>query len=289
LKIKPPRLNSGDKIGIIAPAGPVSPAELQPAIDFLKNKGFLVSESEYLYNKQGYLAGNDDKRLADLHSMFNDKNIKAIFCARGGYGTLRLLDKIDYDLIRRNPKIIVGYSDITALLFSIYIKTGLITFHGPIIKGLISHGDDNINSLLELITSGAMARFTLSGGQVLREGKTKGALIGGNLSLLSSLIGTQFMPSLSGKILFIEERGEPLYRIDRMLTQLNLSGELDRVGGVIAGNFTECGNIREINRLLLDIISNDCPLYSGFPVGHGLSNRTIPLGIEAQFDDTCVV
>ena len=209
-----------------------------------------------------------------------------------------MLDKVNYELIRRNPKIIVGYSDITALLFSIYIKTGLITFHGPIIKDLINHGDNNINSLLELISSGEIARFTLLEGQVLREGKTKGTILGGNLSLLSSLIGTQFMPSLKNKILFIEERGEPLYRIDRMLTQLNLSGELGRVRGVIAGNFTECGDIREINRLLLDIISDGCPLYSGFPVGHGLNNRTIPLGIEALFDtyektfefvDTCVV
>lgn len=298
MNFKALRLKQGDSIGIIAPAGPVSPPELQPSIDFLQNKGFLVFESEHLYNKQDYLAGNDDQRLADLHSMFDDKNIKAIFCARGGYGTLRLLDKIDYELIRRNPKIIVGYSDITALLISIHIKTGLITFHGPIIKGLINHGDNNINSLLELISSGEIAKYALSEGQVLRKGKKRGTFIGGNLSLLCSLLGTQFMPSLKGNILFIEERGEPLYRIDRMLTQLKLSGQLDRVGGIIAGSFIECGDIADINRMLLDILPDDCPLYSGFPIGHGVNNRSVPFGIEVVFDtikkrlefvDNCVV
>ena len=298
MNIKAPRLRREDRIGIIAPAGPVTQEHLQPEIDLLKTKGYSVTLSPYLYRKEQYLAGDDDLRLQDLHLMFQDKEIKAVLCARGGYGSLRLLDKIDYGLIKKNPKIIVGYSDITALLLAIYKKTGLITFHGPVVREFSGNRGTNLNSLFDLVSSSKHFELQLSGGEVLAEGTARGVLLGGNLSLITHLTGTPFMPSLAGAILFIEEKGEPLYRIDRMLTHLKLSGVIDHIAGLVAGQFVDCGEMEDINRLLIDIVPGDKkPVFSGLPVGHGNVNKTLPIGLEATLDtgrmclsiaDTCV-
>lgn len=285
MKTKPPRLRKGHEIGIIAPAGPVTPFELQPAIDFLAAKGYHVTLSPHLYHREGYLAGGDDARLEDFHSMFADDNVKAVFCARGGYGTLRLLERIDYDLIRRNPKVFVGYSDITALLLAIYKKTGLITFHGPMVKELSRGSNRTQRILLNTVSSIEYPELDLSGGTVLISGQAKGTLLGGNLSLISSLIGTSFMPKLKEAILFIEERGEPLYRVDRMLTHLRLSGFLKDLAGLILGRFVDCGGIEAVNRLLMESVSElNIPVYSGLPVGHEKENITLPLGLQANLD-----
>ncbi|MFC1533074.1 LD-carboxypeptidase [Thermodesulfobacteriota bacterium] len=282
--IKPPRLKPGDIIGIIAPAGPVTRSELQPAIDFLITKGYRIIQAPHLYHKQDYLAGYDDARLEDLHSMFQDKDIKAVFCARGGYGTLRLLDKIDYDLIRRNPKIVVGYSDISALLLAIYKKTNLVTFHGPVVKEL-SGNYQKMDDFFNIITSNETLELDMSGGTALTTGRAKGILLGGNLSLISHMVGTPFMPSMKGAVLFIEDKGESLYRTDRMLTHLRLSGILKDLAGLIAGRFVDCGDISDINRLLMDIVSgSDFPVFSGLPAGHGTRNITIPLGLRVDLD-----
>jgi muramoyltetrapeptide carboxypeptidase len=285
--IKAPLLRPGDRIGIIAPAGPVIQEQLQPEIDLIKTKGHSVILSPHLYRGNNYLAGDDDVRLEDLHLMFQDKDIKAVLCARGGYGSLRLLDKIDYELIKKNPKIIVGYSDITALLLAIYKKTGLITFHGPIVREFSWNRGKNLNRLFDLVSSTIQLDLDLSGGEVLIEENAKGVLLGGNLSLISHLTGTPFMPSLEGAILFIEEKGEPLYRIDRMLTHIRLSGVFDHIAGLIAGNFVDCGDIADINRLLIDTVRGyNIPVFSGLPIGHGKENITLPLGMEAELD-TC--
>lgn len=298
MNIKAPRLQPGDRIGIIAPAGPVTQEQLQPEIDLIITKGYGVIQSPHLYRKADYLAGDDEVRLEGLHLMFQDKDIKAVLCARGGYGTLRLLDKIDYGLIKENPKIIAGYSDITGLLLAIYKKTGLITFHSPVVKELSGNQGKNLNNLLDLFSSPRYLDLDMSGGEVLSDGNAKGVLLGGNLSLLSHLTGTPFMPSLEGVILFIEEKGEPLYRIDRMLTHMRLSGVLDQIEGLITGQFVDCGDMADINRLLVDILpGSDIPVFSGMPIGHGKDNKAIPLGLEAELDteskklsiaDTCV-
>lgn len=296
--IKAPRLRPGDRIGIIAPAGPVTQEQLQPEIDLINTKGHSVILSPHLYRKKNYLAGDDDARLEDLHLMFQDKDIKAVLCARGGYGSLRLLDKIDYELIEKNPKVIAGYSDITALLLAIYKKTGLITFHGPVVREFSGNQGKNLNSLFDLASSTGHLDLDLNRGEALIDGNAKGVLLGGNLSLISHLIGTPFMPSLEGAILFIEEKGEPLYRIDRMLTHIRLCGLLDNIAGLIVGHFVDCGDITDINRLLIDIVLGyNIPVFSGLPIGHGKENITIPLGMEAELDtwnrqlfitDTCV-
>jgi muramoyltetrapeptide carboxypeptidase len=283
--IKPPRLKPGDTIGIIAPAGPVDRDEIQPAISLLKERGYHTLLSLNLFKKDGYLAGSDEARLDDLHAMFSDQNVKAILCARGGFGTIRLLNRIDYDLVIDNPKIIAGYSDITALLFALFKKTGLVTFHGPVLRNMASDPHDNLGDLLETASSGAPKAIDLSGGIALKRGKAKGMVIGGNLSLISSLIGTPFMPVMKDAILFIEDKGEPLYRIDRMLNHLKLSGIIDGLKGLIAGNFTDCGDIDDINKLLKYITSGtDIPVINGLPVGHDTENKTIPIGIHAELD-----
>lgn len=218
--------------------------------------------------------------------MFLDPEIKAVFCSRGGYGSLRILDKIHFDLIKANPKIFVGYSDITALLIAIQKMTGLVTFHGPVFEKLASAHNNNWEIFSQIITSdNYYQEIKFSEGRVIFPGKAVGALIGGNLSLICHLIGTPFLPSFDGYLLFIEERGESLYRIDRMLTHLKLSGQLLGLAGLIAGEFEECGDINAINQLLMHIAHDlHIPVATGLPVGHGRKNIALPLGVKAVLD-----
>ncbi len=278
-------LRPGDAIGVIAPAGPVDEAELRPGIDVLESAGYRVHPGRHVFDRAGYLAGGDEARLADLHDMFRDRNIRAVFCARGGYGSPRLLDRIDYDLIRENPKILVGYSDITALLMAVHEKTGLVTFHGPMVRELASENQDIPMSLLRVLSSDQPLNLNLGKGISIVPGRGRGTLIGGNLSLLCHLIGTQYLPSFKGRILFVEEKGETVYRLDRMLTHLRLSGKLDGLSGLIAGGFEECGDMSEIEVLLKDTLSGlDIPAATGLPAGHGPENIVLPLGLTAELD-----
>jgi muramoyltetrapeptide carboxypeptidase len=257
--------------------------EIQPAINIIKQQGYTVIEGNHLYDAQGYLAGSDEDRLNDLHEMFHNNNVKAILCARGGYGTPRLLDKIDYDLIKENPKLFIGYSDVTAILLAVFHKTGLAVWHGPMLRS-VEGREDNLNKLLNLLSSGGKIHFGLNADNVTNNGKARGILLGGNLSLITGLIGTPFMPSFKDSILFLEDRGEPLYRIDRMVNQLKLSGALAGIKGLITGYFLDCGEIKEINNLFFKAIHQDCPVYTGFPAGHGRENHPIPFGVEAELD-----
>jgi len=217
--------------------------------------------------------------------MFQDQEIKAIFCARGGYGSLRLLDKIRYDLIKENPKILVGYSDITGLLMAIHRKTGLVTFHGPMVRELEAKDQSNWENLLRLLSSNQPTELSLTEGAALIQGRATGPLLGGNLSLICYLIGTDFMPSLDGCILFVEEKGEITYRLDRMLTYLSLTNQLKGISGLIAGKFEKCGGMPAINQLLMDIVLDlDIPLIAGVSIGHGQKNVALPLGIHAELD-----
>jgi muramoyltetrapeptide carboxypeptidase len=231
--------------------------------------------------------------------MFQDQEIKAVFCARGGYGTLRLLEKIRYDIIKENPKILMGYSDITALLMAVYTKTGLVTFHGPIVRELASRHQSSWSHGLGLLCSGQPLTLSLTGGKPLIPGKARGRLIGGNLSLICHLVGTPFLPSLEGCILFVEEKGEPLYRLDRMMTHLGLTGQLEGLSGMIAGKFEGCGEPTAINDLIAEMfLGLDIPLATGLPIGHGPQNLALPLGLTAELDtdrmtlsttETCVM
>jgi muramoyltetrapeptide carboxypeptidase len=285
VSVKPAPIKPGDRVGVIAPAGPVNEAELQPGLSFLESLGFQVSLSPHLYDEQDYLAGEDAGRLDDLHTMFQDEAIQAVWCARGGYGTMRLLQRMDYALIAANPKIFVGYSDITALLLALYKKTGLVTFHGPVVRDLFKKDPKNVQSFLSLITSGTATAVDLTGGQVIHPGRGEGPLLGGNLSLICHLIGTPFMPACDGALLFIEEKGEAPYRVDRMITHLKLSGLLERCAGLMIGQLEDCGDESSINRLLAERLSDlPVPVVRGLAVGHGPVNTVLPVGVHAALD-----
>lgn len=285
--IKPPRLQDGDMVGIISPAGPVEESELRPGLAFLDQRGFRVELGPHVLKKQGYLAGDDSARLEDFHAMFRNPAVRAIFCTRGGYGTMRILDRINYDLVRRNPKIIVGFSDITALLLSLSAKAGLVTFHGPMVRQIKNIGAHNFSVLLEFLETPGELTLELPGATTLVPGRAKGTLTGGNLCLLSHLVGTSFLPSFEGSILFLEDRGEPLYRIDRMLTHLKLAGHLERISGLVAGRFEDCGERAAIDDLLFHFGKDlSFPVVSGAPIGHGESNIPLPLGVMAELRTT---
>lgn len=282
------RLKKGDKLGIIAPAGPVTEEEIEPAIRLIKDEGYSVIKGHHLFDKNGYLAGEDEDRLTDLHDMFLDTDIKAVLCARGGYGTPRLLNKIDFNLIRKHPKPLAGYSDITALLLSIYNMTGMNVWHGPMLRGITGR-EEYLKALLKQMASDGSIDYRLFKDNVLKDGKARGRLLGGNLSMICAMIGTPYLPSFKDSILFIEERGEPLYRIDRMLTQLSLSGILKGIKGIISGNFQDCGDADQINGLVMEAFSYECPVYWGFPSGHGDKNHPLPIGAEAELDTDALV
>jgi muramoyltetrapeptide carboxypeptidase len=216
--------------------------------------------------------------------MFLDPDIAAVFCARGGYGTLRLLERMDFAMIRENPKILLGYSDVTALLLAVYRKSSLVTFHGPMVRELGTKSRSMWDGLLRLLTGHELA-LRFPEGTCLRQGKAVGTLIGGNLSLICHLLGTPFLPSLEGRILFVEELGEPLYRLDRMITHLRLSGQLRGLAGFAAGQFQQCGEQERIDSLLMERLGDlGIPLALGLPVGHGSRNVALPIGVRAELD-----
>jgi muramoyltetrapeptide carboxypeptidase len=281
--LKGPRLHSNQTVGIIAPSSSINQSEISEGLKLLESFPLRVRLGEHLFDHINYLAGSDHDRLSDLHQMFSDPDVKAIFCARGGYGSARLLKDIDYSLIRDNPKIIVGFSDLTALLTALYKECGLVTIHGPTLIDLPK--DDNWQHLSSLVTTSNRPQVFLQGGKVIRKGKARGILLGGNLSTLCSLLDTPYLPSFDGTILFIEEKGESPYRLDRMLTQLLLSGRLDGLSALIIGQIEDCGEKEIVNSVLEERLGGlPIPAVTGLPVGHGNENRALPLGLPALLD-----
>lgn len=289
--LKPRRLVTGDTIGIIAPASPVYDREkIKRSFENFESLGFNVVMGESCNCKNGYLAGDDSTRSRDINTFFKDPGIKGIFCLRGGYGSPRILDSIDYKIILNNPKIFVGYSDITALHFALYRKCRLVTFHGPMVSSDFYSIDDFTKQNLLNCLFGKIkgSDFKL---KPIRSGLTKGKLVGGNLSLICSLLGTGYDIKFDRKIVFIEDIDEEPYRIDRMLNQLRLAGVFRRAAGIIIGQFTNC-HARDIKfSLSLEDVFEDyfhnlgIPVYCGLPAGHEKSKATIPLGVSVEISD----
>jgi len=257
----------------------------------IRQLGFEPVVPEGVFEENGYLAGSDEHRADQLHRLFADPSIQAIICARGGYGSLRLLASLDFGLIRSNPKVFVGFSDISTLLSAITQQCGLVTFHGPMVTTLAGAGSQTRKSFVSALSADDHMIVEPDRGVTLRAGSGTGPAAGGNLTTLCHLVGTPFQPVWRGHILFIEDRGEALYRVDRMLTQLKLAGCLDGLSGLMLGSFKDCGDIDGIYRLVMDLFDAEgLPIAAGFDIGHQSPNCTLPLGVTATLDaDRCVL
>jgi muramoyltetrapeptide carboxypeptidase len=290
--IKPKALPKNARVGLITPGSALTRSAFEKTIQNLEIQGYEVVFSPNLRVRSGFLSGTDEQRVSDIHKMFDDTNIDGIFCARGGYGCGRLVDKIDYDIIKDNPKPFIGYSDITALHSAFYHHTGLITFHGPV--GASEWNDFSADYVFDVLHNGKKVKIRADETQVIAHGQAEGKLVGGNLTLLTSQIGTTHDPDYDGHILFIEEVGEATYRIDRMLTQLLSSGKLDKVKGIALGYFTDCDVKNNdpgfeysigLQEVFADRLGQlGVPVVYGFPFGHEPHNCTLPIGIKAELN-----
>ena len=298
--IKAKKLSNGDLIGIISPASsPDDSALIESGSRYIEGLGYRTILGKNVGKSRGYLAGTDDERVIDIHQMFSDKKVKAIFCLRGGYGAFRLLDKIDYRLIRNNPKIFVGFSEITSLQMAMLHKANLITFAGPMVvpnfsKEVRSYTEE---SFWQMITStkkiGKVKLPELDKLPSLNLGITTGRLVGGNLAVFVSLLGTKYLPDLNNKILLLEEINEPPYKIDRMFNQLRLNKAFDKVSGIILGSFVDCNEPdKEKKTLTLEEVWSDylsrikIPVIHSFPHGHIKDMLTVPIGTRIKLNAT---
>ncbi len=302
--LKPPRLKQGDWVGLVNPASATFVTQdLEVASEVLAAMGLQVKRGAHVLSRYGYLAGRDQDRAADLTTMFTDPEVKGILAVRGGWGCARLLPHLDFDLIRRHPKVLLGYSDVTALLLAIHARTGLATFHGPV--GISSWPDFSVAYSRRVLFDGeavAMANPTDKGEQLvqtdyrvatLTAGRARGRLLGGNLTVLSHLVGTPYLPEWDGAILFLEDIGEDIYRVDRMLTQLGQAGILKRLAGVVFGTCKDCkpggdgyGSLTLEEVLADHITALGVPAYAGAAFGHVSKQFTLPVGVEAEIDAT---
>ena len=247
--------------------------------------GFRVSVPEGLDQKEGYLAGPDSHRAAIVNRLFSDREINAILCAKGGFGSIRTLSLLDYPLIRKNPKVFIGFSDASALLTVLYAKCGQVVFHGPMVTTLGSAPPETRNALLAAVSSDTTLELKPRRGTAVQPGSASGPMIGGNLTTLCHLLGTPFEPDFKGHILLLEDRGEEIYRIDRMLTQMKYAGCFDDLAGLVLGSFEDCGKLGDVIRVVADIFKDVAiPILAGFDIGHGKSNMTVPIGLEATLD-----
>ncbi|MBU6080083.1 MULTISPECIES: S66 peptidase family protein [Allobacillus] len=287
----PKPLKHGDTVGVIAPASPPNIENYKKSIAFIESFGLSIQEGKHLKNVHGYLAGTDDERLEDLHDMFADDSIKGIIFAGGGYGTARIAHRLDYELIKKNPKIFWGYSDLTYLHTAIRQETGLVTFHGPMLASDVGKEDfhplskKQFNQLFEptfLVYDESIAPL-----EVIAEGKAEGEIVGGNLTLIASSLGGQYELDTKGKLLLIEDVDEEPYRIDGYLAQLMHAGKLEEAAGIIVGDFNNAVPTRNPS-LSLETVLDDYfrqlgkPVMKGFQIGHCQPHFAIPLGTRAR-------
>lgn len=284
----PPFLQKGDTIGIVAPAGFMPVEKMQTCIETLDSWGYNVQLGETTHSSsQNYFSGTDEERLNDLQQMLDDRNIKAILCARGGYGMSRIVDRINFKKFRKHPKWIIGFSDITVLHSHIIANYKIASFHAPMAAAFNDGEFDNPYILsLKNALEGKPTHYECEPHAFNKTGEVKGQLVGGNLSLLSHLVGTKSDIKTKNKILFLEDVGEYLYNVDRLLVQLKRSGKFDKLAGLIIGGFTDSKDTeRPFGKAVYDIIYEqvgdyDFPICFGFPVSHGKENYALKVGAK---------
>lgn len=296
---KPPRLKPGDVIGIVAPASPMKDEFLQKGCEYLEQRGYRVKLGRAVDKQRGYLAGTDRQRAEDLNRMFLDPKIKAIFCARGGYGSPRLLPLLDYQAIARHPKIFVGYSDITSIQLAMLRHAGLVTFSGPMVAAEM--GQNRMDAFTEenfwrILTEpkplGLLERPSQLRYHPIHQGRVAGQFIGGCLSLIAPLLGTPHMPEAGGSIFFVEDIGEEPYRLDRYLVHFRESGLLNRLGAFVFGQMTDCvppGDSTSPSLSLDEVIKDfikplGIPALSGLDYGHDNVKYTMPVGVRGAIE-----
>lgn len=300
-RLLPLPLNKGDTVALVSPSAAINePVGLQLAWEAMQALGFKVKTGAHYASRYGHLAGTDAERAGDLNAMFADKQVKAIICVRGGSGAARLLPLLDYDLVRANPKVLLGYSDITALHCAIQAKTGLVTFHGPVASG--SWNRFNVDQFQRLFFKRELMRYRnvtddddelvprKNRTATINGGIARGELVGGNLTVLAALAGSSYLPDFRGKILFLEDVEEAPYRIDRMFSTLKLMGALDGIAGLIFGECTDCKPGDGYGSLTLDQIFADhiaplkIPAYRGAMIGHIREQFIVPVGGTVEMD-----
>lgn len=301
--VRPKRLVPGDTVGLVAPANATfQSVELDVARESLEALGLKVRIGRHVLSRHGYLAGADKDRASDINGFFADRGVSAVLPLRGGWGSARLLPYLDFETIRRNPKVVLGFSDITALLLSIHARTGLVTFHGP--NGMGRWDAWSVEQMRRILFNAETATLenprSMSDRNSLVQvenrvrtitpGTARGRLLGGNLTVLTAILGSPYLPSWEGAILFLEDVGEDLYRIDRMFTQLKLAGVLEKARGVVFGTCAECGPGEGFASLSLEEILNDhvkplgVPAWAGAMIGHQMQQWTLPVGADVEVD-----
>jgi muramoyltetrapeptide carboxypeptidase len=296
--IKPPRIRPGDRVGLVSPATAAWETEgTKIWIDALESLGLEVILGDNYYGRHGYFAGDDEARASDINAFFAEPSVKMIF-ARGGWGSPRLLPLLDYEMIRQNPKVLLGYSDATALITAVHVKTGLVTFHGPSplhvfsaehFRRVVMNGEHYKLQNPAFLTENTLVQ-TENRIQTISGGKASGPILGGNLSLLTAVTGSGYLPDFEGSILFIEDVDEAVYRVDRMMTELALSGVLSGIKGFVFGRCTDCGPGNGFGSLTMEQMIAEhikplgIPAFSGSMIGHINEQFTIPLGIDVEID-----
>ncbi len=283
--VAPAYLEPGNKIIIVSPAGKVKEQDVIPAVKWLENEGYQVQLGKYIFESHFQFAGTDSQRLYDMQQALDDEDAKAILCSRGGYGTVRIINKLDFSKFIKNPKWLIGFSDIT-ILHACLNNKNIATIHGVMPRYFFNKkglANDNLISLMKILT-GKDITYTIPGSEFNQPGKVTGELVGGNLSVISSMFGTRCELETTGKILFLEEIDEFLYHADRMMHQLNMSGKLSNLAGLVIGNFADMkDNESPFGKTIHEIISEavspyDYPVCFEFPAGHDEKNLALSFG-----------
>lgn len=278
------KLSKGDTIGVAAPSARFDRTRLDMGIATLESLGFKVHVPGEIFRAQRYLAGDDTYRARVLHDLFIDPDIQGIISARGGFGAMRVLPLLNWELIKAHPKCVVGFSDATALLTALVHRSGRAVVHGPNLVSLADPAPQTLAAFHRAVT-GETIRIQPENGACLRPGIARGVLKGGNMATLAHLVGTRFQPDFTNTVLFLEDVGEPAYKIDRMLSQMKMAGMFHNVSGVVTGSFENCANPEYIPEILLDIFeAPDLPILTGLDCGHGPVNLSVVIGAEAYLD-----